>query len=123
MYLFTVSQYEFTSLTAAPPRPLLTLSARRAYGMEAVFVHDAAALAAVVAPQLFDWTCGRVLVVEDGPARGRTVLDDLKRTWMGANAWQGLPDAQVALGVRDGALVEWVLERMGRGAPAGAGAA
>lgn len=50
---------------------------RRVYGMEAVYVHDAAALAAVVDPGLFDWEQGGgVLVVTDGPAKGRTIRDE-----------------------------------------------
>lgn len=49
---------------------------RRAYDMEAVYVHDAAALAAVVDPTLFDWEAGAVVVVTDGPAKGRTIRDE-----------------------------------------------
>jgi len=44
--------------------------------MDAVYVHDAAALAAVIQPSLFEWQRGKVLVVSEGPARGRTVLDE-----------------------------------------------
>ena len=47
---------------------------RRMYGMDAVFVHDAAALAAVVQPEMFEWCDGKVVVVADGPAKGKTIL-------------------------------------------------
>lgn len=46
------------------------------YQMDAVYVHDAAALAAVICPSLFEWHDGKVVVVADGPAKGRTVLDE-----------------------------------------------
>ena len=87
---------------------------RKMYGMDAVFVHDAAALAAVIKPELFDWHEGKVVVVSEGPAKGKTILDECKREWVGSNAWSDLPKIKVALGVRGDALVEWVLERMGR---------
>lgn len=44
--------------------------------MDAVFTHDAAALAAVVDPSLFSWLDGAVVVVSDGPAKGRTIMDE-----------------------------------------------
>ncbi len=44
--------------------------------MDAVFVHDAAAFAAVVDPSLFEWHEGGVLVVTEGPAKGRTIRDE-----------------------------------------------
>jgi len=47
--------------------------------MEAVYVHDAAAYAAVVDPGLFDWEKGAVVVVADGPAKGRTIRDEGER--------------------------------------------
>ena len=49
---------------------------RRVYGMEAVYVHDAAAFAAVLDPSLFEWREGAVVVVTDGPAKGRTIRDE-----------------------------------------------
>lgn len=63
--------------------------------MEAVYVHDAAALAAVVDPALFDWHRGGVLVVTDGPAKGRTIRDEggharaaaLRRVGRQARGW------------------------------------
>ena len=44
--------------------------------MEAVYVHDAAAFAAVLDPSLFEWREGAVVVVTDGPAKGRTIRDE-----------------------------------------------
>ncbi|PSC71961.1 putative uridine nucleosidase 2 [Micractinium conductrix] len=87
---------------------------RGVYGMEAVYMHDATALAAVVRPDLFEWHAGAVLVVADGPAKGRTIRDEGKKRWVGANEWQGLPAVKVALGVRGSEVVEWVLDRMTR---------
>ena len=56
--------------------PLPVPYCRKVYGMEAVYVHDAAALAAVLDPTLFDWHAGGVLVVTDGPAKGHTIRDE-----------------------------------------------
>jgi inosine-uridine nucleoside N-ribohydrolase len=60
------------------PRLLaLSLPMRRGvYGMDAVYTHDAAALAAVIEPSLFTWVEGAVVVVADGVAKGRTILDE-----------------------------------------------
>ena len=44
--------------------------------MEAVYVHDAAAFAAVLDPSLFEWREGAVVVVTDGPVKGRTIRDE-----------------------------------------------
>lgn len=44
--------------------------------MDAVYTHDAAALAAVVDPSLFTWLQGPVVVVADGVAKGRTIVDE-----------------------------------------------
>lgn len=60
--------------TLAPSVPAALC--RRVYGMEAVYVHDAAALAAVLDPSLFEWHEGAVVVVTDGPAKGRTIRDE-----------------------------------------------
>jgi uridine nucleosidase len=85
---------------------------RRMYGMDAVFVHDAAALAAVIHPEWFEWHDGKVVVVAEGPAKGLTVMDECKREWVGANAWSDLPRVHVAMGVAADDVVGWVLERM-----------
>ena len=84
------------------------------YGMDSVFVHDASALAAVIKPELFDWHQGKVLVVAEGPAKGKTILDECKRDWVGVNAWTDLPKINVALGVQGEELVGWVVDRMTR---------
>jgi ribonuclease PH len=57
---------------------------------------------------------GAVLVVTEGPAKGRTIMDEGLKNWVGTNEWQGRPQVAVAAGVRSEALVAWVLERMGR---------
>jgi len=49
---------------------------REMYKIDGVHVHDAAAFAAVIDPSLFQWHDGKVLVVADGPAKGRTIMDE-----------------------------------------------
>ena len=87
---------------------------QKMYGMDSVFVHDAAALAAVIKPEFFEWHPGKVVVVAHGAAKGKTLLDECKREWVGVNAWTDLPKVNVALGVKGGDLVKWVLERMAK---------
>jgi uridine nucleosidase len=81
---------------------------KEAYGMDGIFLHDAAALVAVIRPELFDWKPGKVVVIEDGPARGMTVMDMMKREWIGENAWSNRVAIDVALGVESERLVELV---------------
>ena len=38
-------------------------------------------LAAVLAPELFDWKAGAVVVVTQGPARGHTIQDEGECGW------------------------------------------
>lgn len=83
---------------------------RESYGMEGIFLHDAAAFVAVVRPELFEWRAGKVVVVEDGPARGQTILDRLERPWIGENAWVGRPEVDVGVGVDSGQVVAFVVE-------------
>ena len=70
--------------------------------MDAVFVHDAAALAAALAPHLFDWHPGGVYVVTDGPAKGRTIRDEGEwARWgraggQGVGWWGGRPQGAAA---------------------------
>lgn len=67
----------FSRLATIKYGPLPCMHAcRQAYKMEAVYVHDAAAFAAVVDPGLFEWQQGGVLVVTEGPAKGRTIRDE-----------------------------------------------
>jgi inosine-uridine nucleoside N-ribohydrolase len=87
---------------------------RETYGMDGIYVHDASALAAAVRPDLFEWHDLKVLVVTDGPARGRTIVDDGKRSWRGPNGWTGLPRIKVAMGVNSEEATTWVLDRMTR---------
>ena len=81
---------------------------REAYGMEGIFLHDAAAFTAVVRPEFFHWKQGKVVVVEDGAARGHTIMDHLERPWIGDNAWIHRPIINVALGVDSEKVVEFV---------------
>jgi uridine nucleosidase len=81
---------------------------KESYGMDGIFLHDAAAFAAVVRPDLFEWKAGKVVVVEDGPARGMTVMDRMEREWIGENAWSHRAVVDVALGVQSTQLVQFV---------------
>lgn len=61
---------------------------RTMYKMEKIYVHDAAAFAAVVQPSLFNWHSGKVLVVADGPARGRTIIDECECSLLCSSDWR-----------------------------------
>jgi uridine nucleosidase len=108
----------------------------RAYGMDAMFLHDPAALAAVLAPGLFTWGAGSVVVTTgDGPTRGQTVMDAGEKDWARSgpqrlsvggggdgdgvaapsprpNAWVGRPQARVATAVDAAGVVDLVLRRL-----------
>jgi inosine-uridine nucleoside N-ribohydrolase len=60
--------------------------------MDAVYVHDAAALAAILDPSLFEWHPGAVVVVADGPAKGRTIRDEGVACVLGAAVGSDLVD-------------------------------
>lgn len=78
VYYYVYSSSNFTLAQLQQPFLLSDLKCRNMYGMDAVFVHDAAALAAVVRPDFFGWKKGKVIVVADGPAKGKTVMDECK---------------------------------------------
>lgn len=107
---------------------------------DSMFLHDPTALAAVVAPHLFTWLEGPVVVCvgeeesqEGGlggcsnPLRGMTVIDQGEKRWAaqknsaGANAWVGRPPARVATGCDSKGVVRLVLERLADAAVAGGG--
>ena len=52
-----------------------------------MYLHDPAAFAAVIAPELFTWRSGAIRVVTEGLARGLTLMDEGKKVWNGPNAW------------------------------------
>lgn len=43
--------------------------------MEAIFLHDPTAMAALLKPELFTWERGAVRVATDGVTQGQTVMD------------------------------------------------
>jgi uridine nucleosidase len=45
------------------------------YSKDLVFLHDPCALVAAVKPELFEWKAGAVVVGQQGPLRGKTLLD------------------------------------------------
>ena len=77
-----------------------------------MYLHDPAAFAAVIAPELFTWRSGAVRVVTDGLTRGLTIMDEGKKVWNGPNAWMGRPAVSVAVGVDAAAVVQLVSCRL-----------
>jgi len=114
-----------------------------AYAMpDSMFLHDPTALAAVVAPHLFTWLEGPVVVCvgaeerEGGnggglggfanPLRGATVIDQGEKRWAAqknsiGNAWVGRPPVRVATGCDSKGVVRLVLDRLTDAAVAGGG--
>ena len=86
--------------------------ARDAYDMEAVYVHDPTAFAAVIQPERFTWRSGPVRVLTEGVARGMSVMDAGLKRWNSPNGWTDRPKVQVAVGVEGGPVVAMLLERM-----------
>jgi uridine nucleosidase len=114
------------------------------YGMDAMFLHDPTALVAVLAPHLFTWGSGAVVVdTGAGPTRGATVMDAGEKDWGrggggvscrdsgdGAatgvahagpppNAWVGRPRARVATAVDAAKVVDLALTRLREAVVAG----
>lgn len=85
---------------------------RTAYGVDAIFAHDPTALMAVLQPELFEWQPGRVRVLCDGIAKGKTMLDSGRRRWSVPNAWSEAPIAQVAVDVDAEAVVSAMMSRI-----------
>lgn len=77
-----------------------------------MYLHDPAAFAAVIAPELFTWRSGAIRVATDGLARGLTLMDEGKKVWNGPNAWMGRPAVSVAVGVDAAAVVQLVSHRL-----------
>lgn len=86
---------------------------KRYYSLDCCFVHDGAAFAAVVRPELFEWAEGAVVVAADGPTRGHTLMDTSVKEWAGTHAWMGLPRVRVAKNVRAAEVIAFCFERMG----------
>lgn len=84
----------------------------RVYGMDAVHMHDPTAFVAVVRPELFEWHEGEVIVLTDGPGKGKTIIDMGQKQWVGSNEWQGLPKVKVALEAKCDEIVAFAVERM-----------
>lgn len=76
--------------------------------MEAMFLHDPAAFAAVIAPEQFTWKTGAVRVVTEGLACGATIMDVGNKTWNRPNGWMGRPAVKVATGVNGETVVELI---------------
>ena len=77
------------------------------YGHDDTPVHDALAVAHVIDPTLLETQDLYVEIdVTQGPCRGRTVADQLKRLGRPANA-------HVALGVKADAFIDLLTERIG----------
>lgn len=91
---------------------------RAAYSMDAVFLHDPTALAALIDPALFTWAEGAVVVAPDGVLAGATVMDQGEKVWAAqknaaTNPWVGRTPALVATGVDSAGVVALVLGLLG----------
>ena len=85
---------------------------RESYDMDAVYVHDPAALAAVLRPSLFTWRPGQIRVLTESVARGMSVMDTGLKRWNKPHAWTDRPKVQVAVAVNAKAVTEMLLQRM-----------
>jgi inosine-uridine nucleoside N-ribohydrolase len=94
---------------------------RRALGLAGCFVHDASAVARVLAPELFATRRGPVRVVCEGIAFGQTIQAAGGRRWSHGEAWEGLPPQQVCTAVQAGALIELFLDTLRHGRAHSAG--
>jgi len=111
------------------------------YGLQGMFLHDPAALVAVLAPHLFTWGSGAVVVTTgSGPSRGATVMDAGEKDWGRGggghscrgdcdghppadpppNAWVGRPRVRVATSVDAAGVVNLALSRLGASVVEGA---
>lgn len=85
---------------------------RESYDMDAVYVHDPAALAVVLRPSLFTWRSGQIRVLTESVARGMSVMDTGLKRWNRPHAWTDRPQVQVAVAVNAKAVTEMLLQRM-----------
>lgn len=88
---------------------------RRAVGVAGCYVHDASAVARVIAPELFATRTGPVRVVSEGIALGQTIQAVEGRRWSHGQPWHGLPRQQVCTAVDGGAVLECFLGTLKRG--------
>lgn len=92
---------------------------QKAYSMDAMYLHDPTALAALVAPSLFTWMEGTVVVATDGVLMGATVVDQGEKVWAAqknaaSNAWVGRRPARVAVACDVEGVVKLVLDRLSK---------
>ena len=100
------------SRACALPCMTVLCHCREAYKMEAMFLHDPTAFAAVIAPECFTWKQGAVRVVTEGLACGMTIMDLGNKTWNSPNGWMGKPAVKVALNVNSKRLTELIYDRL-----------
>lgn len=68
------------------------------FGIDGFYCHDASAAALAIDPSLFATRAGPVRVATDGVATGQTIQRD-NLIPFGPNAWDGVPDQHVCVGV------------------------
>ncbi|KAK9800239.1 hypothetical protein WJX73_004601 [Symbiochloris irregularis] len=85
---------------------------RRVMGIDAVYLHDPTAFAAVILPDLFTWSRARLRVLTEGIGAGMTIADVGDKKWNSPNAWSERPIVQVALNVDPEGVRPAILERM-----------
>ncbi|WP_394209292.1 nucleoside hydrolase [Enterovibrio calviensis] len=80
-------------------------------GVNGCFVHDPSAIAYVINPSLFTLREGPIRVVCDGPAEGLT-LQKYKQTQHKTDEWADKHPQQVAIAVKDQAVLDLYLDSM-----------
>ncbi len=85
-----------------------------AEGRAGCYVHDASAAACALEPALFTLRRGPVRVVDQGLAIGQTIQRPAGRRYVHGQAWDGVPDQQVAVDVRADALLDLVVRTLAR---------
>lgn len=87
------------------------LGFHRRFGLDGCYIHDATAVVAAIAPELFDLTPGKVRVATEGAALGQTILrrSDLPYP---PGPWDSLPDQRAATGVNAAAVCALILDTL-----------
>lgn len=90
----------------------------RSVGLRGIFLHDPTSLCFAVRPELFEVKNGGVVVVLEGPARGRCVMDSGEKRWHAENEWTRRPSVQVAIKADVKAVEAQVVDWLQRDRPA-----
>mmetsp|Transcript_16998 Transcript_16998/g.55606 ORF Transcript_16998/g.55606 Transcript_16998/m.55606 type:complete len:338 (+) Transcript_16998:43-1056(+) len=87
----------------------------KSYGLDGVYLHDPAAMVMVFREELFEFKSGAVRVeVAEGVMRGKTLLDEGEKKWVGSNPWMDRPKVRVALRCDTERVTEEIFARLAR---------